>query len=245
MGYNMKWNSLGDINILIVDDDRFNRQLIISLLDKIATIKTFEANDGFEALDVLENGSIDLVLLDLHMPKKDGYETLKEIKADSKYDSIPIIIVTTDEDEMKKLYDLGADDFISKPFKLAELNTRIFAQLERQMYLKKYNELYAKKVTSKRVINKIVSSEKDRGYNQAEITSFQKKSLSMLMKMLYERYGIDDSLDVVAILAKALSLKIGYDEEQADDIYYATTIRYIGMLSLNHKFPPPIKVRTI
>jgi len=142
----MRWNALGDIRLLIVDDDAFNRQLIVSLLGKIPTINFFQAEDGEEALNILSKRPVDMVLLDLHMPKMDGYATLKAIKEEPKYDTIPIAIITTDEQEMRKLYLLGADDFISKPFKLSELESRIYAHVEKQQYRQKYNQLSHKEI---------------------------------------------------------------------------------------------------
>jgi len=109
----MTWNKLGNIKLLIVDDDEFNRQLVISLLLQIPTIEFVEAEDGLVALSVLKNTKIDMVLLDLHMPNLNGYDTLLAIKKESKYHHIPVAILTTDEQEKRKLYDLCVEHFLS------------------------------------------------------------------------------------------------------------------------------------
>jgi len=123
----LKWNIFERINVLIVDDDMFNRQLIISFLSKIPNISCIEAENGIEALALLkEEEAIDIILLDLHMPKMNGAETLLHIKKETKYDLIPIVLITTDENELKQMNVLDADDVMFKPFKGLDLETKIF-----------------------------------------------------------------------------------------------------------------------
>jgi len=251
----MKWEALGDIALLIVDDDAFNRQLVVSLLAKISTINFFEAEDGVEALEVLRKKPIDMILLDLHMPNMNGYETLKEIKKEPKYDFIPIVIITTDEQEMNKLYSLGADDFISKPFKLTELESRIYAHIEKRQYRQKYNELSkdriqktlvesTKKEKSEKSIEvqqveklEIEKKQKEIVYTSKEIEESQKEFFYTMAKLLNKKDNSLKNIQVVGTLAKALSLLVGYDKQRANNIYYATIIRNIGGVSLPNKIP--------
>jgi len=237
----MKWESLGDITLLITDDDAFNRQLVISLLAKIPTIRFFEAEDGVEALAILEKKPIDMILLDLHMPKMDGYETLKVIKKESKYDLIPTAIITTDEEEMKKLYLLGADDFISKPFDLKELESRIYTHIEKKKYQKKQHqhtlpksqnsviEVQEKIIKGSSSRTKITKKYKDI-YALEEIELSQKETFHLMAKMFYKKENRLKQQERVAVLAKALSLLIGYDKKIAETIYYATFIKDIGTI---------------
>ena len=239
----MKWESLGVIKLLIVDDDSFNRQLVISLLAPVSTISFVEAEDGEEALSILKQKKIDMVLLDLHMPKMDGYETLRAIKQESKYDLMPVAIVTTDEQEMNTLYALGADDFISKPFKLSELESRIYAHIEKKQYRQKYQELSQNKI-KKTVIESEETTvededtapqkcvEKTENYTLEVIEASQKKFFSSMAKLLAHRTKNHEEIQSVALLSKALSLLLGYDKDIANTIYNATLIREIGKLSL-------------
>ena len=128
----MDWNSLGDIKLLIADDDAFNRQLIIALLVKISNIEVIEARDGLEALNILKQNSIDMLLLDYHMPKMNGDELLRKIKDEPKLSQIPVAIITTDESDMRHLYALGADDFILKPFDFQELKYCIYRHIQKK-----------------------------------------------------------------------------------------------------------------
>ena len=115
--------------ILVVDDEKEIAELIeIHLLSQDYNVK--KANNGKEALKLLENEHFDLVLLDVMMPKMDGKETLKEIRA--KY-NLPVIMVTAKTTEMDKIegLTLGADDYVTKPIKPLELLARVKAQLRR------------------------------------------------------------------------------------------------------------------
>ena len=124
------WRELGNINILIVEDDPFNRLLIRSMLSDAPEVNFYEAENGIEALEALKEHYIDTILLDLHMPKMDGCETLIEIKKNPNYDHISILAMTTDDEEKKKFYSKGADEFISKPFKVEELEVKIHDVLQ-------------------------------------------------------------------------------------------------------------------
>jgi DNA-binding response OmpR family regulator len=90
----------------------------------------FEASDGKETLEKLTNHSFDLILLDVMMPGKDGFQTLSEIRGSC---NTPVIMITARKEEYDKLFgfNLGADDYIAKPFSPKELMARIKAVLKR------------------------------------------------------------------------------------------------------------------
>ncbi|GEQ21653.1 DNA-binding response regulator [Clostridium butyricum] len=125
-------------NILIVDDDKDIRDLI-SLYLEGEMFYTDKASNGEEALKKLEERNYSLVILDIMMPKKDGMETLMEIR--KKY-KMPVIFLTakTEEIDMIKGLSLGADDYISKPFSSLELIARVKAQLRRYTVLNSNND---------------------------------------------------------------------------------------------------------
>jgi CheY-like chemotaxis protein len=125
----MEWELVKEVKLLIVEDDMFNRMLIKSSLAKIKNINILEAKDGIEALEILDQQSIDICLLDLHMPKMNGFETLKSIRKSLKYKNLSVIVTTSDEIEKKTSLALGANDFIAKPFHLEELQSKIYQQL--------------------------------------------------------------------------------------------------------------------
>lgn len=115
--------------ILIVDDDTHMRALVKTYAE-IEGYLCFEASDGKETLEKLTNHSFDLILLDVMMPGKDGFQTLSEIRGSC---NTPVIMITARKEEYDKLFgfNLGADDYIAKPFSPKELMARIKAVLKR------------------------------------------------------------------------------------------------------------------
>lgn len=115
--------------ILIADDELDIRQMLRLYLEKEG-YEVYEAVDGMEAFSVLESTEIDLLLLDIMMPKKNGYEVLKELRQKS---NIPVIILSAKDTDDEKILglDLGADDYIAKPFHPMEAMARINSNLRR------------------------------------------------------------------------------------------------------------------
>lgn len=116
--------------ILVVDDESRMRKLVHDFLTKAGYI-ILEAEDGAQALDVFwANNDIALVILDVMMPKLDGYEVLKEIRS---YSKVPVVMLTArgeEHDELKG-FELGVDEYISKPFSPKILVARVQALLRR------------------------------------------------------------------------------------------------------------------
>jgi len=111
-------------NVLIVDDDFINRKLISTLLKKHSDIigNMIEAENGSEALGILrEDKSINLILLDIMMPILDGKEFLKIFRSDEENNSIPVIVLSTDDTQRTTVFNYGADAFLLKPIKENEL----------------------------------------------------------------------------------------------------------------------------
>ena len=111
-------------NVVIADDMLLNRKLIRSVLEKnIEDINFYDAVDGCEALEYVENEEIDLIILDLVMPNKNGFDVLKELKSDRKHEDIPIIVNSAVDgiDIIKKALELGADEYFTKPLTLEQL----------------------------------------------------------------------------------------------------------------------------
>jgi len=100
--------------VLVVDDDAINRKLIVKILEKKG-FEAVEAGNGVEALTALNTNDIDIILLDIVMPVMDGIEFLKQMKTNSKYIDIPVIILTTDDTKKNEALTYGANDFIIKP----------------------------------------------------------------------------------------------------------------------------------
>jgi DNA-binding response OmpR family regulator len=110
-----------EYTLLLVDDDKAFRDIVRYELEVAGYKNFFEAEDGIEALDIMAAKHIDLMLLDLRMPKLDGEAVLKHIKEN--YPNISVIVVTgqSGSDVKKYVLSLGAADYIVKPYDTAEL----------------------------------------------------------------------------------------------------------------------------
>lgn len=120
-------------NILVVDDDK---EIVgaIEIYLKKEGYNIIKAYNGQKALEVINSQEIHLVILDIMMPKKDGLETLKEIRKEK---SIPVILLSAKSEDYDKIegLDLGADDYITKPFNPLELIARVNSNLRRYVKL--------------------------------------------------------------------------------------------------------------
>ena len=117
--------------ILAVDDTVANLDILVNLLQDFDVV---EAISGEEALDIVGQEQVDLILLDIMMPGMDGYTVCRKIKESDRNQDIPIIFITarSDENAIEKAYDAGGVDYVTKPFKPKELLARVKTQLEHQ-----------------------------------------------------------------------------------------------------------------
>lgn len=117
------------VHIMIVEDEERLRKLICKYL-LLEGYNVHEAANGLDALDIFETETIDLIILDVMMPFKNGYEVAKDVRRSSQ---IPIIMLTARSEEADKLqgFELGIDDYVTKPFSTRELMARIKALLKR------------------------------------------------------------------------------------------------------------------
>ncbi len=118
-----------NINVLLVEDDTRIRTLIKKYL-LIENYSVKEAVNGAEAIEEFESSDIDIVILDIMMPFIDGYEVLRHIRSVS---DVPVILLTAKslEEDKVKGFELGVDDYITKPFSVKELVLRVKALLKR------------------------------------------------------------------------------------------------------------------
>ncbi len=119
--------------ILVVDDDRSIVKVLAGYLEQ-AGFSVLAAHDGETALHILRRERPDLVILDLMMPKRDGWEVTRVVRGDKDLASTPIIMLTARFEDTDKItgLELGADDYVTKPFNAREVVTRVKALLRRQ-----------------------------------------------------------------------------------------------------------------
>ena len=120
--------------LLVVDDNEDNRYTLTRRLNKEGYRNLCTANDGRAALDILKAQPFDLVLLDIMMPELNGYEVLEQMKANPALRDVPVIMISalSEIDSVIRCIELGAEDYLSKPFNPTLLRARVGATLEKK-----------------------------------------------------------------------------------------------------------------
>ena len=138
-------------NVLVADDGKMNRFIIKKILnDNMDEVKIFEAVNGVEVFEILKENEIDLIILDLIMPIKNGFETLKELKSNSELQDIPVIVSSTitEISSVEKTLGGGAIDYFTKPFSKEDIEIILPLKVinaikyyEQKKTIKKLNEV--------------------------------------------------------------------------------------------------------
>lgn len=146
------------VKFLIVDDEEKIRE-VVKEYAKVNDMDCEEAKDGLEALNLIKMNTYDVIVLDIMMPKMDGFTTLKEIKAIS---NVPVIMLSARQEEYDKLlgFELGIDDYVTKPFSPKELLARVKAVAERAKGVK--HNIYSFKGLEVDVTGRIITIDGER-----------------------------------------------------------------------------------
>jgi class 3 adenylate cyclase len=136
-------------DLLVVDDNRVNRLLLGRALQQLGHTVTF-AEHGREALEILRQRPVDLVLLDIEMPEMDGYQALEALAADPRLRELPVVMMSSvDEvDSVARCIEMGAEDYLFKPVNPVLLRARIGASLEKKRLRDQQRELFRKFATT-------------------------------------------------------------------------------------------------
>ncbi len=159
--------------VLVVEDDRSMRMLTVARLSGKYNVLT--ASDGLEALELVRHGGIDLIVADIMMPRMDGYELLETIRKEGV--NTPFLMLTAKEtlDSKRLGFELGADDYLTKPFNSEELLWRVAALLRRSGISE------SRKIT---VGNVTVDSERYAVYSDQEYIELPRREFDLLFQML-------------------------------------------------------------
>lgn len=161
------------LKILVVDDESRMRKLVKDFLEREG-FRVLEAGDGMEAMEIFyENNDIALLILDVMMPKMDGWQVCREVRQSSK---VPIIMLTARSDERDELqgFDLGVDEYISKPFSPKILVARVEAILRRTNALFAEEQLDAGGIVIDKAAHMVAIDGKaiDLSYKEFELLSY-------------------------------------------------------------------------
>jgi type II secretory ATPase GspE/PulE/Tfp pilus assembly ATPase PilB-like protein/ActR/RegA family two-component response regulator len=121
------------VSVLLVDDEDQLRRVMKDLLERDGYV-VHEARDGVQALDQVDRVAPDIIVLDLNLPGLDGYAVLAQLRSRPTTQGIPVVVLTAkgDEDNEVRVFELGADDFLTKPFRARALSARLEAVLGRR-----------------------------------------------------------------------------------------------------------------
>ena len=221
-----------DYTILIADDEKEIRELLRLYLEN-EKYQVIEAEDGQQALDVLHRQHIDLCILDIMMPKVDGYHVLKELRS---YSNIPVMILSAKDADSEKILglNLGADDYLAKPFNPLEAVARVNSNL-RRFYSLGTSAGVQEMLKVKDLVLDPEACKLKRGEKIIELTSVEYKIMEMFMKhpgkvftkqQIYE-YGWGEEFIVADnnIMVCISKLRDKLDE---DPSAYIKTIRGLG-----------------
>lgn len=215
---------MGKYNVLVVDDEKEITDAIEIYL-KNEDINVIKAYDGLEALNIINNKEVHLVIMDLMMPKMDGIRATMNIREDK---NIPIIILSAKSQDTDKILGLniGADDYITKPFNPLELIARVKSQLRRYVDLGNY----VKEESNDILTYGIVKLDKIRKYlevdgKEIKITKTEYKILDLLLSNpgrvfssaeIYERVWEEPcfSTDTVMVHIRRIREKIEIDPKK-------------------------------
>jgi len=217
--------------ILVVDDTK-NVQLLLTDFLNSQEFEVVTASDGREALDAVHDSNPDLILLDIMMPNMDGYQFITHLRKES---NTPVIMITAKSQEAEIIhgFDLGADDYITKPFRLRELLVRMRAVLRRSTF---HEETKPILVIGDLSLDHSKHEVKQNG-TQIELTPLEFQILEMLMQsagkvikraqlsIALMECGYTGSESTLKIHIRNLRLKLGDDMDQPR---YIETVFGIG-----------------
>lgn len=139
-------DGLAGARVLVVDDNRINRHLLLALLERGGIIMVEQAEDGQEALALMERFKPDLVLLDLMMPQLDGFEMCRLLRADPQWKSLPVLVQSSLNrvEDRARAFRAGATDYVTKPLNAVELLARVRIHLRKRAMLRDLEQYHSR-----------------------------------------------------------------------------------------------------
>ena len=224
-------------SLLVVDDNEMNRDMLVRRLKPLG-YRVDTACDGGQALEMLQNGTYDLVLLDIMMPVMDGFEVLQHMKVQKHLKSVPVIMITAldDTSSAARCIDMGAEDYLTKPFDPTLLKARISSCLERKR-LHDQESLYRTK------IEEYNNQLQERVRQQVqEISQAQLGAIFAMSKLAESRdpetgEHLERMREYCKVLSERLSklpkYEIIIDSTFISDIYAASPLHDIGKVGID------------
>lgn len=214
--------------VLLCDDELMNRKVASKILGKEG-FEIIEAANGKEALEILDKTRVDLILMDLMMPVMDGYEATKNIKTNEEYSAIPLIILSalSDKEAITKGLELGADEYITKPYDIIDFRLRVRNAIKIGAY---QNMLKDHKAVLKQEVD-----EKTKELQKAliEVQNSEKDIISILSKTAEYRDN-ETSLHTIRVgeMAALIAKKMLWSDEDVELMRLAAPMHDIGKVGI-------------
>jgi two-component system OmpR family response regulator len=219
---------VGSPLILVVDDEPGVRDLISDALN-LAGLSSISAAHGMEALTKLRDNQVDLMILDINMPTMDGYEVLERMRDQGSRTPVIVLTARLDREDTKRAFQLGADDFVRKPFGIEELTLRVNAILRRsQPQVENESVLVAGAITINLDQHLVSVDEVTIDLSPTEfrlLETFMQNQTRVLSKdfLLTEVWGLDNYAD-----PNVVETYVSYLRKKLGDALPLRTVRGVG-----------------
>ena len=219
---------MGSSLILVVDDEPGVRDLISDALNLVG-LSSITAAHGMEALTKLRDNQVDLMILDINMPTMDGYEVLERMRDQGSRTPVIVLTARLDREDTKRAFQLGADDFVRKPFGIEELTLRVNAILRRsQPQVENESVLVAGAITINLDQHLVSVDEVTIDLSPTEfrlLETFMQNQTRVLSKdfLLTEVWGLDNYAD-----PNVVETYVSYLRKKLGDALPLRTVRGVG-----------------
>lgn len=235
--YNLK-NILMDNHkskILIVDDEPRNRLLLNNMCENMG-YKTFQATNGEEAIDYAVDNSPDLIIMDVIMPKMNGFDSTEKIKADDRTKQIPVIIVTAlgSREDLLTGISKGADDFLTKPYDFEELAMRIKNNLKIKKYndlLKENNDILEEKVQQRTQELQKALFELNLAHDSTK-AAYLETIYRLTLATEFKDQATGSHIKRISLYARKIAETLSMNTEFIENIFHASPMHDIGKVGI-------------
>lgn len=213
--------------ILVVDDEPINLEIVSAAFVDTSDISVITAKDGSEALELIKSKPPDLIVLDLRMPKISGIEVLDFLRSNPETITTPVIVLSGDEFERKKALQMGANDFLPKPFDVEELKIRILNNLKVKKYqdmIESLNEVLQMEVEKKtKALSEALDLAKEAEYEMVV-------KLGMISEFRDEETGAH--IRRISFYSKLFGQLLGLSEEEQNILLYSAPLHDVGKIGI-------------
>ncbi|MBU5614197.1 HD domain-containing phosphohydrolase [Geomonas azotofigens] len=216
-----------NVKVILADDDPVNLDMLEKMLQQFECT-LIKVGNGQEVIDAISaHPQVDLVVMDLNMPVLNGYEVLRRIKQDVHWHDIPVVVVTTDGTEVASVLELGANDFIPKPFNLCELRHRVMNQIR--------NKRLADFASDTNAVLEVEVAKRTAALQQALAKALQTEyeiSLRLGRAAEFRDQETGSHLKCISQLSKRLGQLAGIAPEQCETLYFASLLHDVGKIGI-------------